>query len=63
MEPYPILETDREAGAAYIALEPDRKGRIARTEEIKSANPMILVDYDDQGQALGIELIGLHFAK
>jgi uncharacterized protein YuzE len=54
---YPILTIDAEAGAAYLALQPNRKGRIASTEELNGARPMMLIDYDAEGKALGIEII------
>lgn len=46
--------TDLEADALYLQI---RKGKVARTEEL---DDWTLVDVDDCGEPLGIEVIGLN---
>jgi len=47
------IQIDGEASSVYLRL---RDGRVARTDEVA---PGILLDYDDQGRVVGIELIGV----
>jgi len=47
------LKVDREADALYLTL---RDGPASDTEEVA---PGIIVDYDEQGQAVGIEMLHL----
>ena len=49
------LKVDREADALYFTL---RDGPASETEEVA---PGIIVDYDEKGQAVGIEM--LHLSK
>lgn len=47
------LKVDREADALYLTL---RDGPASDTEEVA---PGIIVDYDEKGQAVGIEMLHL----
>ena len=47
------LKVDREADALYLTL---RDGPASETEEVA---PGIIVDYDEKGQAVGIEMLHL----
>ena len=47
------IQIDGEAGSVYLRL---RDSQSARTEEVA---PGILLDYDDQGRVVGIELVGV----
>lgn len=47
----PILIYDAEADAAYIRFAP---GRVAESEEVSSG---IVLDYDDHGHIVGIEVL------
>ena len=49
------LKVDREADALYLTL---RDGPAAETEEVA---PGLIVDFDEKGQAVGIEM--LHLSK
>ena len=48
-----IVDYDRVADALYIKL---RDGRVAYSEE---AAPGVIVDYDEKGEIIGIEVIGV----
>ena len=50
-----VLKVDREADALYLSLS---EAPAAESEEVA---PGIIVDYNDQGQAVGIEM--LHLSK
>ena len=49
------LKVDREADALYLTL---RDGPASETEEVA---PGIIIDYDEKGQVVGIEM--LHLSK
>ena len=45
------IEYDQQADAMYIRL---RAGDVAESEEVR---PGVVLDFDDQGQVLGIEML------
>lgn len=51
----PVVEIDTEATAAYIRL---RQGKIARTEPFSSEQGLVMLDFDDEGNVVGIEVVG-----
>jgi uncharacterized protein YuzE len=51
----PIVEIDTEATAAYIRL---RQGSVARTEPFASERGLVMLDFDVQGNVIGIEVVG-----
>ena len=51
----PVVEIDTEATAAYIRL---RDGKIARTEPYGSGKSLVMLDFDADGNVLGIEVVG-----
>lgn len=53
----PVVEIDTEATAAYIRL---REGQIARTEPFGSPTGLVMLDFDAQGNVVGIEVVGQH---
>lgn len=52
----PVVEIDTAATAAYIKL---RSGKVARTEPFGSQDGLVMLDFDDAGNVLGIEVVGL----
>jgi len=51
----PVVEIDTEATAAYIRI---REGKVARTEPFGSATDLVMLDFDAEGNVLGIEVVG-----
>ena len=51
----PIVEIDTEATAAYIRL---REAKVARTEPFGSASGFVMLDFDAEGNVVGIEVVG-----
>jgi len=51
----PVVEIDTEATAAYIRL---REGKVVRTEPYGSDHGFVMLDFDAEGQVLGIEVVG-----
>jgi len=51
----PVVEIDTEATAAYIRL---REAKVARTEPLGSARGLVMLDFDAEGNVVGIEVIG-----
>ena len=51
----PIVEIDTEATAAYIRL---REVKVARTEPFGSASGFVMLDFDAEGNVVGIEVVG-----
>ena len=51
----PIVEIDTEATAAYIRL---REGKVVRTEPFGSDHGIVMLDFDAEGNVLGIEVVG-----
>jgi uncharacterized protein YuzE len=51
----PIVEIDTEATAAYIRL---RDGKVARTEPYGSEKGLVILDFDAEGNVVGIEVVG-----
>ena len=51
----PIVEIDTEATAAYIRL---REAKVARTEPFGSARCLVMLDFDAEGNVVGIEVVG-----
>ena len=51
----PIVEIDTEATAAYIRL---REAKVARTEPFGSAGGLVMLDFDAEGNVVGIEVVG-----
>jgi uncharacterized protein YuzE len=51
----PIVEIDTEATAAYIRL---REASVARTEPFGSEQGLVMLDFDAEGNVVGIEVIG-----
>jgi len=47
------VEYDQQADAMYIRL---RGGKVIESEEVR---PGVVLDFDAQGQVLGIEMLGL----
>jgi len=50
-----VVEIDTEATAAYIRL---REAKVARTEPFGSARGLVMLDFDAEGNVVGIEVIG-----
>ena len=51
----PIVEADTEATAAYIRLS---QTPVVRTEPYGSEQSLVMIDYDDADNVVGIEIIG-----
>lgn len=51
----PVVEIDTEATAAYIRL---REGKVVRTEPFGSDHGFVMLDFDAEGNVLGIEVVG-----
>jgi uncharacterized protein YuzE len=51
----PVVEIDTEATAAYIRL---RQTAVARTEPFGSERALIMLDFDEEGNVIGIEVVG-----
>ena len=51
----PIVEIDTEATAAYIRL---REAKVARTEPFGSEHGLVMLDFDAEGNVVGIEVVG-----
>ncbi len=51
----PIVEIDTEATAAYIRL---REAKVARTEPFGSDSGFVMLDFDAEGNVVGIEVVG-----
>ena len=51
----PVVEIDTEATAAYIRL---RDSKVARTEPFNSAQGFVMLDFDAEGNVVGIEVVG-----
>src|SRR2546430_13986170 len=51
----PVVEIDTEATAAYIRL---RDGKVARTEPYASEKGFVMLDFDADGNVIGIEAVG-----
>jgi uncharacterized protein YuzE len=51
----PVVEIDTEATAAYIRL---RETPVARTEPYGSVDGLVMLDYDAEGNVVGIEVVG-----
>src|ERR1700691_1926278 len=51
----PVVEIDTEATAAYIRL---RDTKVARTEPYGSEKGFVMLDFDSDGNVVGIEVIG-----
>ena|SRR5215213_4051992 len=51
----PVVEIDTEVTAAYIRL---RHAEIARTEPFPSEDGLVMLDFDAEGNVVGMEIIG-----
>jgi len=51
----PVVEIDTEATAAYIRL---REAKVARTEPFGSEKGLVMLDFDAEGNVVGIEIVG-----
>src|SRR4051812_8261301 len=51
----PVVEIDTEATAAYIRL---LDAKVARTESYGSEKGLIMLDFDGDGNVVGIEIVG-----
>jgi len=51
----PVVEIDTEATAAYIRL---RDAKVARTEPFGSEKGLVMLDFDAEGNVVGIEVVG-----
>ncbi len=51
----PVVEIDTEATAAYISL---RDGKVARTEQHESEKGLVMLDFDEKDNVIGIEVVG-----
>ena len=51
----PIVEIDTEAAAAYVRL---REATVVRTEPFGSEHGMVMLDFDAEGNVVGIEFVG-----
>jgi uncharacterized protein YuzE len=51
----PVVEIDTEATAAYVRL---RNAEVARTEPYGSESGLVMLDFDSEGNVVGIEVIG-----
>lgn len=50
----PVVEIDTEATAAYIRL---RVGKVVRSEPFGSESGFVMLDFDAEGNVLGIEVV------
>ena len=53
----PVVEIDTEATAAYIRL---REAKVIRTEPFGSEDGFVMLDFDADGNVVGIEVVGQH---
>ena len=53
----PVVELDSEAHAAYIRLS---RNRVAHTELIDDRGCIVTIDLDRNGNAVGVELVGVN---
>ena len=51
----PIVEIDTEATAAYIRL---RDAKVVRTKPFGSEHGLVMLDFDAEGNVVGIEVVG-----
>ena len=51
----PVVEIDTEATAAYIRL---RETKVVRTEPFGSDRGLVMLDFDAEGNVVGIEVVG-----
>lgn len=51
----PVVEIDTEATAAYIRL---RDSAVAHTEPLGSQKGFVMLDFDAEGNVVGIEVVG-----
>lgn len=51
----PIVEIDTEATAAYIRL---RDTKVVTTEPFGSEKGFVMLDFDEEGNVVGIEVVG-----
>ena len=51
----PVVEIDTEATAAYIRL---REAKVVRTEPFGSESGFVMLDFDAEGNVVGIEVVG-----
>ncbi len=51
----PVVEIDTEATAAYIRL---RNTLVTRTEPYASGHGLVMLDFDGNGEVVGIEIVG-----
>jgi uncharacterized protein YuzE len=51
----PVVEIDTEATAAYIRL---RNTAVARTKPFASEHAFVMLDFDAEGNVVGIEVVG-----
>ena len=51
----PVVEIDTEATAAYIRL---RDAKVARTKPFGSGHGLVMLDFDADGNVVGIEIVG-----
>lgn len=51
----PVVEIDTEATAAYIRL---RATKVTRTEPFGSVRGFVMLDFDAEGNVVGIEVVG-----
>jgi|GEM_PF-932678 len=54
----PVVEIDTTTAAAYIRLHRG-DARVARTEPLGTEDGFLMLDFDDDGRVLGIEVVGL----
>jgi uncharacterized protein YuzE len=52
----PVVELDSEAHAAYVRVS---RNKVARTELIEDRRCIVTIDRDRQGNAVGIEFVGV----
>lgn len=53
----PVVELDSEAHAAYIRFS---NHKIARTQPVHTDGCVITIDFDEKGEVIGIELVGVN---
>jgi uncharacterized protein YuzE len=53
----PVVEIDTEATAAYIRL---RETKVVTTEPFGSEKGFVMLDFDEEGNVVGIEVVGQH---
>jgi uncharacterized protein YuzE len=51
----PVVEIDTEATAAYIRL---REAKVARTEPYGAGTGLVMLDFNADGNVVGIEIVG-----